>query len=447
MYSNDIEQALKSRNIKVGDRIKLIKGKHTYEGLLLPRIELGDTSSIILKLYNGYNIGIKFDKNSKIDLLEKGKPFEFKTKKIELEKDSSKPNVSILGCGGTVASRIEYKTGAVFPAFSPSDLIFSFPELKDIANIDGRKLFDLLSEDMNPNHWPIIAKEAAKAIKDGKDGLVLMHGTDTMHYTAAALSFMLQNLPVPVVLVGAQRSSDRGSSDNQVNLICSALAAVKSNIAEVTVCMHGTRNDDFCYVHQGTKVRKLHTSRRDAFRSVNVSPYAKVDYDSKTIEYLRDDYKKRDKRNVKIDDKINPNVCLIQIHPGIKSGFVESLSNFYDGVVIMVTGIGDIPANPFKDKFAKSILPGLKSLIDSGVPVVAAPQTLFGRLNMNIYTTGRLLSNLGVIGNYCDWVPETALVKLMWVLGHTKDMDKVKEMMLTDYAGEVSKRSKGRLLD
>jgi glutamyl-tRNA(Gln) amidotransferase subunit D len=441
LYSPEIESLLKSKKISVGDRVRVTKEKLSYEGLLMPRIALGNPSVLVLKLDNGYNIGIKFEKGIQLKLLKKGKPIKFKPASLKPKIDKNKPTVSILGCGGTIAARVEYITGAVFPAFSPADLLLSFPEIGGLANIKGRKLFDLFSEDMTPSHWQVIAREIEKEVKAGVDGVVLMHGTDTLHYTSAALSFMLQDLPIPVILVGAQRSSDRGSSDNAMNLLCSVLAAAKSEIAEVCVCMHASMNDDFCFLHQGTKVRKLHTSRRDAFKSVNALPYAKVWYQEKKIEYLRDDFRKRGKGSLKVDDKLNPNVCLLQIYPGIKPEFVESLSKYFEGVVLAGTGLGHVPTNPSQEKLARSILPAIKNLISSGIPVVIAPQTIFGRLNLNVYSTGRLLDEAGVIGNGCDWLPETAFVKLAWVLGHTKDMKKVKEMMLTNFAGEISKRS------
>jgi len=440
VYSTEVELLLKSKKIKVGDRIRLEKSNLTYDGILMPRIELGDPSVISIKLDNGYNIGIKFDKNVKIRFLDKGKPIRFKPAETSVRKDPSKQTISILGCGGTIASRVEYTTGAVFPAFSPDDLLLSFPSLRNIANIKGKKLFELFSEDMTTEHWQIIARNVEKEVKSGIDGVILMHGTDTMHYTSAALSFMLQSLPVPVVLVGAQRSSDRGSSDNLVNLTCSTVAAT-SDIAEVSVCMHGSTGDEFCYLHQGTKVRKLHTSRRDAFQSVNVLPFAKILYPENKIEYLRTDYNKRDKKTLKLDDKINSSVGLIYTYPGIKPEFIDSLSKFFEGIVIAGTGLGHVPTTPFSDKLTRSVLPSLKNLINSGIPVVMAPQTIFGRLDMNIYTSGRLLNEIGVIGNQCDWLPETALVKLMWTLGHTKDMKKIREMMLTNVAGEIGNRT------
>ncbi|MDI6807265.1 MAG: Glu-tRNA(Gln) amidotransferase subunit GatD [Candidatus Aenigmarchaeota archaeon] len=440
-YPRHIQEYLEKKGINIGDKVRITKDKVEYTGILMPRIELGDVNCLVVKLENGYNIGIKFDKNVRIKLLKKGKPIEFKPSKIKLKMDLTKPTVSILGTGGTLASRVEYKTGAVFPTFSPADLLISFPKLKEIANIKGRKLFDLFSEDITPEHWKIIAREAAKEIKVGNDGIVLMHGTDTLHYTSAALSFMLQNLPIPVVLVGAQRSSDRGSSDNEMNLLSAVITAANSNLAEVCVCMHGSESDDFCYVHSGVRVRKMHTSRRDTFRSINVLPFAKVWYLEKRIEYLRDDFRKRGKRKLKLDLKINPNVGLIYFHPGMKPELIETLGKFYDGIVIAATGLGHVSVNPTNDRFAKSLLPALKSLIDSGIPVVIVPQTLYGRINLNVYLTGRLLSQVGVIGHGCDWLPEVALVKLMFVLGHTTDMKKIREMMLTNMVGEISERS------
>jgi glutamyl-tRNA(Gln) amidotransferase subunit D len=442
LYPKSVENFLKKRGIEIGDEIEIIKAGVKYQGILMPRIELGDPSNLVIKLSNGYNIGIKFDKNVKVKLLRKGEPIKFVPLEAKVEIDPTKPTVSILGCGGTIAARVEYKTGAVFAAFSPNDLLFSFPKLKEIANVEGRKLFDLMSEDMTPFHWSIIAKEVAEEIKNGVDGVVLMHGTDTMHYTSAALSFALQNLPVPVVLVGAQRSSDRGSSDNYVNLISSVLTATKSNIAEVTICMHGSTSDDFCFVHQGTRVRKMHTSRRDTFKSINALPYAKVWHENRKIEYLRNDFKKVDKsRKLKLANKFHPDVGLIYIHPAIKPEFIASLSKFYDGIVLAVTGLGHVPTNLSKDRFTKSIIPSIKSLIDSGIPVVVAPQTLYGRLNLSVYAPQRILKSVGVIGDHMDWLPETAFVKLSWVLAQTRNMKRVRELMLTNVAGEISECS------
>ncbi|MEM5814950.1 MAG: Glu-tRNA(Gln) amidotransferase subunit GatD [Candidatus Aenigmatarchaeota archaeon] len=424
--------------IKIGDKIE-VKG---IEGFLMPKTESSKEDVIILKLDNGYNIGIKVGSFEEVKLVEK---FEERKKELLKEEetiDEKKPTVSILGCGGTIASKVEYKTGAVSPSYNPKEILEFVPEIKEIANIRVKKVLETFSEDMQPEHWRIIAEEIYREIENRADGIVVMHGTDTMHYTSAALSFMLQNLSVPVVLVGAQRSSDRPSSDARFNLLSAILFAAYGEIAEVVVCMHGSISDEFCYIHKGTKVRKLHTSRRDAFQSVNFKPLAKISCFSKQIEYLVKDYRKRDKnRKTILDTKINTRVGIFYFHPGSNPEMLREMKKYYDGIVVVATGLGHVGINPTKDKFGKNFLPIIKELIDSGIPIVFAPQTIFGRLDMDVYLTGRELQKIGVIGNGCDWTIETALVKLMFVLGHTKSMEEIKKMMHENLAGEISERT------
>lgn len=433
MYSDEIEKFFKKENIEIGDRISIEKDGRVYEGTLMPRVQ-GKNNIVVIKLDNGYNIGLAFEKAS-VKLLKKAEK-QAREEKVE----EAKGDVAILGCGGTISSRIEYKTGAVYPVISPGELVATFPALSSISSIKVRKIFSLLSEDMTQEHWKILADEVAGEIKDGARGVVVMHGTDTMAYTAAALSFMLQNLPVPVLLVGAQRSSDRPSSDNELNLLNSVWAAKNANIAEVAVCMHATIDDSYCYLHRGTRVRKFHNSRRDAFKSVNALPLAAVDYRKNFFEKISD-FAERDKeRKLVLDKKINSNVAMVYIHPGIKPKLIDSLAD-YDGVVLVGTGLGHVPTNPFNDKNAHSIFNNIKSLIDRGVAVVMTSQTVYGRINMNVYSTGRLLKEAGVIGDGADWTPETAFVKLCWVLGHEKKLEKVRELMMKNFAGELSERS------
>ncbi len=432
MYSKDIEDFLKKNNISVGDRIEISGEKGKFEGLLMPRVQ-GETEVLVLKLDNGYNIGIGFE-GTEIKLIEKAKP-----KKPEKKHKEGKGEIAILGCGGTIASKIEYKTGAVYPAITPEELRMTFPDIEKIATIRSKSLFSLLSEDMNAEHWKILANTIVDEIKEGVKGIVVMHGTDTMTYTSSALSFMLQNLPAPVVLVGAQRSSDRPSSENEMNML-NAVYCAKKDIGEVCVCMHASMNDNYCYLHHGTKVRKMHSSRRDAFRSINSMPIAAVNYMNDRFEVLSKYRKRSQKGSLKASTKINDNVAMIYVHPNIKPKLLESLSD-YDGVVIVGTGLGHAPTNPFDDRHARPLLPAIKKLIDSEIPVVMSSQTISGRLCMRVYAAGRLLMGAGVIGDGADWTPETAYTKLCWVLGQTKDMKKVKELMMTNIAGEISERS------
>lgn len=432
MYSKKLEIFLKKNGISVGDRIEVKGKKGTFEGLLMPRSH-GEEDALVVKLDNGYNIGIIFE-GAEVKLLEKAKE-----KKAMKKVKEEKGDISILGCGGTIASKIEYKTGAVYPAITPEELRMTFPDIDKIAKIQSKSLFSLLSEDMNSEHWKILANAAADEIKDGAKGIVVMHGTDTMAYTSSALSFMLQGLPSPIILVGAQRSSDRPSSENEMNMM-NAIYCAKRDIGEVGVCMHASMNDDYCYLHHGTKVRKMHTSRRDAFRSINSAPIAAVNYINDRFEALSEYKKRSPKGSLKVNTKLNDNVAMSYMHPSIKPKMIESLSD-YDGVVLVGTGLGHAPTNPLNDKHAKSVLPAIKRLIDSGIPVVMSSQTISGRLCMRVYAAGRLLIDAGVIGDGADWLPETAYTKLCWVLGQTKDMKKVKELMMKNIAGEITERS------
>jgi len=295
-----VEEFMKRHNLEVGDLVRVVKREGgeriTFEGLVMPPYELSPGETLTIKLNNGYNVGVLIDAIESVEILEKAveKPkMEFKE---VLPRKEGLPSVRILGTGGTIASRIDYKTGAVHPAFTAEELAKAVPEIFEMANVTPELIMNILSEDMKPAYWAKIAEKVAKALNGGEDGVVIAHGTDTMAYTSAALSFMLRNLTKPVVLVGAQRSSDRPSSDSAMNLTCAVKMAL-SDVAEVMVVMHGETSDTYCLAHRGTKVRKMHTSRRDAFRSINDVPIARV-WPKGGIEFLRNDYKKRSEGEV-----------------------------------------------------------------------------------------------------------------------------------------------------
>ena len=436
MYSAKIMQLLKNKSIRVGDEISVsVKGKE-YCGLLMPR-PFGNEEILILKLKNGYNICVSAS-GATIKLLKKAAGSPNTTANNKAQDKTCPGGISILGCGGTIASKIEYKTGAVYPAISSSELRMAFPTIDRIVKISSRQLFTLFSDDMNATHWRILAEEIFKEIKSGADGIVVMHGTDTMSYTAAALSFMLRNLPVPVIFVGSQRSSDRPSSENEMNML-NAVFSAQQDIGEVGVCMHANTNDEYCYLHHGARVRKMHTSRRDAFHSINSKPLAAVDYRSRRFDILSA-CKKRSREPLIKESRMCDNVALIYVHPNIKPSFIASLSE-YDGVVLIGTGLGHVPTNVFNDKTVTAIYPQIKALVDSGIPVVMSPQTICGRLNMKVYTNGRFLLDAGVVGHNMDWTPESAYVKLCWVLGQTRNMKKIAELMTTNLVGEISSRT------
>jgi glutamyl-tRNA(Gln) amidotransferase subunit D len=423
-----VEEFMKRYNLKVGDVVRVFERDGTvYEGIVMPPYELSSGETLTIKLDNGYNIGILIDEIERVEIVERIEPEKRPAFAEVLPKRKGLPNVTILGTGGTIASRIDYKTGAVHAAFTAEELAKAVPEIFDIANITPKLLFNIMSEDMKPEYWKKIARETAKALNSGEDGVVIAHGTDTMGYTAAALSFMLRNLTKPVVLVGSQRSSDRPSSDSAMNLTC-AVRMATSDVAEVMVVMHGETSDTYCLAHRGTKVRKMHTSRRDAFRSINDVPIARI-WPKDKVELLRGDYRKKTEGEVKVDDKFEEKVAILKIYPGVTGELLEFLvDRGYRGIVIEGTGLGHAP---------NDMIPAIERAVESGVAVCITSQCLYGRVNLNVYSTGRRLLKAGVIP--CeDMLPETAYVKLGWVLGHTDDLEEVKKMMLTNYAGEIT---------
>ncbi len=431
MYSKRLLDEFREKGIGVGDRISILSGGSHYEGLLMPRPVSGDPEAIVLKQDSGYNIGMRAES---VELLQKAKP---RGPPVECAEPPMKGGVSILGCGGTIASKIEYRTGAVYPSITPCELRAAFPALERWP-IRSRQIFSLFSEDMNSSHWLALANAIEEDIKDGCDGIVVMHGTDTMTYTSAAVSYMLQNLPVPVVFVGSQRSSDRPSSENEMNMLNSVFSATQ-DLGEVSVCMHADTDDDFCHLHRGTRVRKMHTSRRDAFRSIGAAPLAAVDYRTRRFERLSD-WLPRQKGGLIAKKNLNDNVAMIFVHPNIRPELISKLDD-YDGVVLVGTGLGHTPANAFDDKTVRGVVKPVRSLISSGIPVVMSSQCISGRICMRVYSTGRMLMEAGVIGDGADWTPETAYAKLCWALGQEKGVERVGALMMKNIAGEITGRS------
>jgi len=424
--------------LREGDRIRIRKktdsGVVIYEGIVMPTA----SRNIVIKLDSGYNIGVR-PEDVEIEVVDRlGRVKEAK-REVEREVRKGKkgeerlPILSILSTGGTIASKVDYRTGAVSPQFSTEDILEAIPELGALAKIKGRVIYSILSENMRAEYWKKLAAEIYSEIKNGAEGIIVTHGTDTMGYTAAALSFMVRT-PVPVVLVGSQRSSDRPSSDATMNAICAAKVA-SSDIAEVVVVMHGSTSDDFCSIHQGTNVRKMHTSARDAFQSINDVPIGKVYYDASDLDKMRfefcSSYKKRGEQELELRDKFEEKCGLIKFYPGadpvILDFFVEQ---GYKGIVLEGTGLGHVSAE---------WIPSVARAVKLGIPVVMTSQCLYGTVCDRVYDTGRDLLHAGIIEGE-DMLPETALVKLMWVLGQTTDMKEVRRLMHENIAGEIKGR-------
>jgi len=420
------------KSFNVGQKVKLITKKGNFECIVLesPREDI-----LLVKLDSGYNIGIREEDVLDVKILRTKKSekiLEDKNKKVVKSSDKNLPNIALVVTGGTISSRLDSKTGGVKWLTNPEELLSFYPELLKIANVKKIEVpFVKGSENMDSKDWSAVAENVAKFCNDSSiKGIVVTHGTDTLHYSASALAFALKNLNKPVVLTYSQRSSDRASSDARLNLICAAKMAV-SDVAEVMLVGHASINDNYCYALSATKVRKMHTSRRDTFRPINTRPLAKV-YPDK-IEMIRE-YKVRNNEKVELKNKFSEKVALIKFYPGQNPDVLDYyLEKGYKGIVIEMTGLGHVAVGESR----KNWIPKLKKIIKAGVFVCATPQTIYGRLHPLTYSVGRELEGLGIV-YLRDMLSETAFVKLSWILGNTVMARDVKKHMLRNYAGEFA---------
>jgi len=429
-YRDPCRSLMERFDIRVWCEVRAKTRRGEFEGLLLPRSETADADHLVLKLNTGYNIGLRHDTIEELEQIGyREAHYQIPEQAFPVSPD--KPTVKLFGTGGTIASRLDYRTGAVIPAFSPGELYGSVPELADICNLETEKLFGVFSENMGPQQYLVLAERIGEAIREGYQGVVVGHGTDTMHHTAAALSFMVQDSPVPIVMVGSQRSSDRPSSDAAQNLINATWAAATGDIAEVMVCMFGPTSDRYNLLHRGTRVRKMHSSYRSTFRTLGDIPLAMVE-DGK-ITALKDDYRRRrEDREVQVHPVFEEKVTLAYYYPNMQADVLDALiDRGYRGIVIAGTGLGHVN---------RTVYPALERARKEGVAVFMTLQTLWGFVQMHVYETGREILELGVIP-LANMLPEAAYVKLGWALGmYPNDRAKVIELMTRPIAGEMTER-------
>ncbi len=428
-YSGGVRILLEKAGVDIGDEVEIRAGEECYYGILMARYELADPGYVVIKLPNGYNVGINSFRITSIRKMASAAKPRFIPPPRPPQKPGL-PKVVVMSTGGTIASRIDYRTGGVRAAITAEDLLSIVPELADIADLDTKILFSLYSEDMTPEHWNAMAVEADRLIRKGAEGIVIAHGTDTMGYSAAALSFALQKPPVPVVFVGAQRSSDRPSSDAATNLIAAVRVAGHAPFAEVCVSMHAWHSDTVIAIHRGTRVRKLHTSSRDAFKSVNSEPIAYVSGDE--IRINGKDLNPRGSSGYRFEPGFSKDATLVKFYPGMPPEVLEAVYELgCRGIILEGTGLGHV---------ANKLIPVIKEVVERGIFVGMTSQCIFGRINMRVYDTGRYLLKAGVVP-LDDMLPETAYVKLSWCLARARDLEEVEKLMLTPIAGELRGRS------
>lgn len=426
MYAEFLSKKLGDAGAEEGCTLSIETSGKSYKGVLMPHYEFSGEDIVILKVKSGYNIGIRIDESAEIEVVSK--PVErVKPESAEETKEGLK-TIVLIGTGGTIASYVDYRTGAVHPALSTSDMINAVPEIKEVANLKAKVLFSIFSENMTVPHWQKLAEAIAEELDGGADAVIVPHGTDTMGYTASAVSFMLGEVSKPVVFVGAQRSSDRPSSDASCNLMAAAKFCVEGGRAGVFVVMHDGPGDDSFAVHCGTRVRKMHTSRRDAFKSINVPPVAHVDKDGKIV--FNTPGRAVSDAKVEARSAMCTDVVLLQFYPGMDPALFHDVVMKSKGVVIAGSGLGHVNSN---------MVPLIREATDAGIIVVVTSQCLNGRTNLNVYNTGRDMLAAGAITVW-DMLPETAYTKLMWALANTSSVEAAKVVMQTPLAGEMSDR-------
>ncbi len=421
-FPEPVRAVLAKAGVSAGDVVDVAARGSRYRGVVMPHHAFSGTDVLTLKLENGYNIGIAVRDVSEVRLVQRHEAAKPAARRAL--PTGGKPAMAVLGTGGTIASYVDYRTGAVHPAVTAEELVFSVPELLDLVDVRARVVYSELSENLKPPHWQHLAREVAREFAAGARAVVVPHGTDTLHFTTAALSFMLSDLPGPVIVVGAQRSSDRPSSDAAMNLLCAAHLA-SADLGEVVALMHAETGDTFCAVHRGTKVRKMHASRRDAFRSINARPLGVVHEDGRTE--LAPAARRRSRGPAKVDDALETRVALVRFYPGLTAKRLDADLDGMKGAVLEGTGLGHVSSD---------LIPTVQKFVRAGNVAVMTTQTLYGRVNMNVYDNGRDLLKAGVVGGE-DMLPEVAYVKLMWVLAHAKGPEDAARRMTENLAGEI----------
>jgi len=433
----ELKAFYKKNSLKEGALVEFDFNGNKVKGTIIPSNE----DLLMVKLASGYNAGFELEKIKSIKSLGESKSVG-KAKIIEMKKNPSLPTIAVLHTGGTIASRIDYRTGGVFASFTPEDLHTMFPELGKIANFEPRLLRKMWSDDFRFSHFTFIAKEIEKEVQKGVDGIILGMGTDNLAVAAAAITFAIEKCPLPIIIVGAQRSSDRGSSDAAMNLLCAANFITKTDFSGVAVCMHNSSNDDVCAILPPCKTRKMHTSRRDAFKAINDTPIALVDYRNNKIEFIKKDYQKKNKKEkLVIKPNFEPRVAVLKITINM---FPEQFKFYtkekFKGLVIEGTGLGQTPGH-LPDEITekeghKEFFPAIKEFVDKGGIAAMTSQCINGRVHMHVYDKAIDLVTLGVIPGE-DMLTETAFVKLAWLLGNYK-AEEAKKLMQKNLRGEIT---------
>lgn len=409
-------------------------------GILNPPASKG---FITIKLANGYNLSVKEENILQISVLNP--PVTEPASTSEVVMDESLPKVTIIHTGGTIASKVDYKTGAVTAKFEPEDLIEANPKISEIANISAIKIGNMFSDDIRPQHWNLMTDAIMQAFDDGADGIVVTHGTDTLHITSAALSFAFcgkgKKAPGRIVMTGSQRSSDRGSTDATENLLAAVYWAAYGPMPNgnsgdcVTIAMHKTGSDGEIAILPGCSSRKMHSTKREAFVPINNDYIASVYLGSKEINHkLSRSYSEQEKQEEREIEK-NPTkysnhfkIPQLTANAWLTAEQIEAMAGIgASAIIIHGTGLGHLPIdNPQKDAPENDDLwRALYRCVNREIPIIITNQCINGPVDMNVYAKGRKQQTMGILGHGITTSPDTVAVKVHWALCEGKEISKV----------------------
>ena len=416
------------RALPFGQRVELTDDAgSTWTGKVIPSHDLTGPRILTLKLESGYNVGVRIGPTSSYRLLGEAPARAVADATPGAPGPHPPGGVELLTTGGTIASRVDYDTGGVRPVSGEEEILAFYPDLRDFGPVHITPVLDVLSENITPADWVTLAQKVADAFARGAEGVVIAHGTDTLGFTASALSFLLVDLPGPVVLVGAQRSPDRPSSDGPSNLRAAVQVARDRRLGEVVVVMHGGLSDDRFAIHRGTWVRKMHSSRRDAFESRNGPPLGTVDAGG---VHLLPSVRPPAAGPARVEGPLDGRGGLLTFYPGLPAVKARQFADGLRGVVLAGTGLGHVAAEH---------LSWIREATARGLVVAMTTQCLEGVVDPFVYATGRELLHAGVVF-LDDLLPETAYTKLLWALGHASTPEQVRELLRRDRAGEFHRR-------
>jgi len=333
-----------------------------------------------------------------------------------------KPKVLVIGTGGAISAK-PVKGKWVYGEIPIQELISTTKRISEHFDVTATNVFRMDSSDMKPENWLTLANTIYYKMNE-YDGIVVTIGTDTLAYAATAISFLIQNNNIPIVFTGSKIDSTQLKSDARINLRDAITVAGLSDIAETVIVFNGR-------IMRANRAKKVNASEIGAFRSFENPELGKIEQ----FIHLKGEYRKRSKSKPALYNKLENLVATIKIYPGFDGNRVRSLVDYpVKGLVLEGFGLGNIPLldNELKE--------GIKYANKKNVPIVIASNCELGEYWQYIYEAeiGTRLKGMKVIPVY-DMLPETAYVKLMWVLGQAQDFEEIKKMMQRPYCGEVSK--------